>query len=101
MRACSSALAAVLARPVRDRYQPSNSRAGQSMTKASDAQPSSPAQIRHRSVDQRSFGALATEGKAWMRGRMPIARLRTCQPWIWKMRCTVFLLNPSRCATVR
>ena len=41
------------------------------------------------------------EGKAWMRGLKPTGRLRTCQPLIWKMRCTVFLLNPSRCATVR
>ena len=32
------------------------------------------------SVDQRSFGAWATDGTASMRGRMPISRLRTCQP---------------------
>ena len=38
---------------------------------------------------------------AAMRGRMPIGRLRTCQPLIWKMRCTVFLLKPRSQATVR
>ena len=32
------------------------------------------------------FGAFATEGTASMRGRMPIGRLRTCQPLSWKMR---------------
>ena len=36
-----------------------------------------------------------------MRGRLPTARLRTCQPWSWKIRCTVFLFIRSRPATVR
>ena len=36
-----------------------------------------------------------------MRGHMPTARLRTCQPLIWKIRCTVFLLKPKSHATVR
>jgi len=63
-RACSSALAAVVARPVRDRCQASNSRVWQSMTRASDAQPSCPAQTRHRSVDRRSLGALTADGRA-------------------------------------
>ncbi len=58
MRVCSSALAAVVACPVRDRCQPSNSRVWQAMTRASDAQPSRPVQTWHRSVDHRSFGAL-------------------------------------------
>ena len=30
-------------------------------------------------VAQRWFGADATDGNAWIRGRMPTARLRTCQ----------------------
>lgn len=30
-----------------------------------------------------------------------MGRLRTCQPSICKMRCTVFLLNPISQATVR
>jgi hypothetical protein len=52
-------------------------------------------------VAQRSSGARATEGKAWMRGLKPTGRLRTCQPLSWKMRCTVFLLNPSKCVNAR
>ncbi|WP_268236923.1 hypothetical protein [Salipiger profundus] len=48
-----------------------------------------------------SSGAAATDGTAWMRGRMPTARLRTCQPLIWNIRCTVFLLKPRSQATVR
>lgn len=64
-------------------------------------QPSHPVQTRHRSVDQRSFGAAATDGIASIRGRMPIGRLRTCQPVIWKILCTVFLLKPRIQATVR
>ena len=100
IRACSRALAAVVALPERDRCQPSSSRVWQSMsegdqktvrgtvflTNAKVVQPSRPAQTRHRSVDQRSFGAFATEGTASMRGRMPTGRLRTCQPLSWKMR---------------
>lgn len=43
------------------------------MAKASVVQPSRPAQTRHRSVDQHSFGAAATDGTASMRGRMPVA----------------------------
>ncbi|MDO3621726.1 hypothetical protein Q3O98_11510 [Ralstonia pseudosolanacearum] len=49
---------------LRDRCQPSNSRVWQSITSASVAQPSRPAQTRHMSVDQRSFGAVATDGMA-------------------------------------
>ena len=42
----------------------------QSMTSASTAQPSRPVHTRHRSVAQRSFGALATEGTArYLRAR--------------------------------
>ncbi|CFO05214.1 Uncharacterised protein [Bordetella pertussis] len=52
-------------------------------------------------MDQRSLGIVATDGSAWMRGLKPIGRLRTCQPINWNTRCTVFLLNPNRCATVR
>ena len=78
--ACSNALAAVVALPERDRCQPNSARVWQSMTRASVAQPSRPAQIRHMSLDQRSFGALATDGTASMRGRMPTGRFRTCQP---------------------
>lgn len=94
-------LAAVVALPERDRCQPRSSRVWQSITSASVFQPSRPAQTRQRSVDQRSFGAVATEGTASMRGRMPIGRLRTCQPLIRKMRWTVFLLKPKSQATVR
>src|SRR5690606_16563904 len=65
------------------------------------SQPSRPPQTRHRSVAQRWSGAVATEGKDWIRGRLPTARLRTCQPLSWKIRCTVFLFIPSRPATVR
>ena len=78
-RACSSALDAVQAFPLRDRCQPSSSRVWQSITKAKVAQPSLPAQIRHMSVDQRSFGAVATDGNAWMRGRKPMGRFLHCQ----------------------
>ena len=46
-------------------------------------------------------GPWATDGKAWMRGRRPTARLRTCHPLSWKIRCTVFLFMPSSPATVR
>jgi hypothetical protein len=60
--AYSNALDAVVARPLRDRCQPSNSRVRQSITSANVAQPSRPAQTRHISVDQRSFGAVATDG---------------------------------------
>lgn len=97
VRACSSAALAVVALPERDRCQPKSSRVWQSIseedqetvrgtvspTNAGEAQPSLPAQARARSVDQRSFGAVATEGTASMRGRMPTARLRTCQPLSW------------------
>jgi hypothetical protein len=72
-----------------------------SITSANVAQPSRPAQTRHKSVDQRVFGAAATDGKAWIRGLYPTGRFLTCQPMSWKTHCTVFLLNPSRCATVR
>ncbi|MCY1380125.1 hypothetical protein D9M69_679150 [compost metagenome] len=101
IRACSSADSAVFDFPLRDRCQPSSSRLWQSITKAIVVQPSRPAQTRHISVAQRSLGALAAEGSDWIRGLKPTGRLRTCQPLSWKMRCTVFLLNPSRCATVR
>lgn len=80
---------------------PAQKLAWQSITNASEAQPSFKVQTRARSVDQRSFGAAATEGTAWIRGRMPTARFLTCQPLIWKIRCTVFLLKPSSHATVR
>lgn len=36
-----------------------------------------------------------------MRQRKPTGRFFTCQPLSWKIRCTVFLLKSSRCATVR
>nr|WP_268892044.1 DUF2793 domain-containing protein [Cereibacter sphaeroides] len=85
----------------RDRCQPRSSRVWQSITRASVAQPSRPAQTRQRSVDHRSLGAWATEGTASILGRIPIWRFRTCQPLIWKMRWTVFLLKPSSQATVR
>lgn len=32
---------------------------------------------------------------------LSMGRFRTCQPLIWKMRCTVFLLKPRSQATVR
>src|SRR3546814_2492655 len=99
---CSSdLLLAVVALPLRDRCQPNSSRVWQSITSASVAHPSRPAQMQHRSVDHRSLGAAATEGMAWIRGLKPMARFFTCQPLSWKMRCTVFLLKPSRYATVR
>jgi hypothetical protein len=47
MRACSKALAAVVALPDRDRCQPRSSRVWQSMTRASVVQPSRPAQTRY------------------------------------------------------
>lgn len=50
--ACSRAALAVLERPLRESYQPSR-----------------PAHTLHRSVAQRSFDVVATEGKASMRGR--------------------------------
>jgi hypothetical protein len=37
-----------------------------------------PPEARHRSVDQRSSGLETTDGNAWIRGRCPIGRLRTC-----------------------
>ena len=77
---------AVVALPLRLSCQPSSSRVWQSITRANVCQPSRPAQIRHRSVAQRWFGAVETEGNASMRGRWPIARLRTCQPFNWKIR---------------
>jgi hypothetical protein len=64
--------------------QPSSSRVWWTMTNAKVCQPSRPAQTRHRSVAKRSFGVVATEGSASMRGRCPIALLRTCQPISWK-----------------
>ena len=48
-----------------------------------------------------SLGAVATDGKAWILGLNPTGRLRTCQPMIWKTRCTVFLFMSNRWATVR
>ena len=45
--------------------------------------------------------AAAFEGMACTRGLKPKGRFFTCQPLSWKTRCTVFLLKPSRCATVR
>src|SRR3546814_12527905 len=66
--ACASALLAVVALPLRDRCQPNSSRVWQSITSASVAHPSRPAQMQHRSVDHRSLGAAATEGMAWIRG---------------------------------
>src|SRR5699024_12312537 len=74
------ALVAVVALPLRDRCQPSNSRVWQSMTIARLAQPSRPVHTRHRSVDQRSLGAAATDGEASTRGLKPIARFLTFQP---------------------
>lgn len=58
------ALPAAEALPLRERWQPSNSRVWQSMTMASVAQPSRPDQMRRRSVDHSSLGAAATEGGA-------------------------------------
>lgn len=82
---------------------PAKSFAGgwRSITKSSTSQSSRLAHTRRRSVAQRSFDAVATEGSVWTSGRNPIGRLFLCQPRRWKMRCTVFLLNPSRAATVR
>lgn len=82
---------------------PAKSFAGgwRSTTKSSTSQSSRLAHTRRRSVAQRSFDAVATEGSVWTSGRNPIGRLFLCQPRRWKMRCTVFLLNPSRAATVR
>ncbi|ANN77446.1 hypothetical protein BAU07_10325 [Bordetella flabilis] len=36
-----------------------------------------------------------------MRGLKPMRRLRTFQLISWNTRCTAFLLNPNRSATVR
>lgn len=80
IRACSNALAAVVTLPDRDKCQPNSSRVWQSMARASVALPSRPAQTRHMSVDQRSFGAWATDETASMRVPMPIVRLRTHCP---------------------
>jgi len=87
--------------PLRESCQHSNCRVWQSITSASASQPSRPPQIRHRSVAQRWFGAVATDGKAWIRGRMLTTRLRICQPTSWKTRRTAFLFMPSKPATVR
>jgi hypothetical protein len=57
-----------------------------------------PAQI---SVAQRSFGRSASDNKALIRGLKPPGRFLTLQPLLWKIRCTVFLLQSSRCANVR
>lgn len=89
MSACSSAAPAVDALPERESCQPRSSRLWQSMTRASVVQPSVPTQTRARSVDQRSFVAVVTEGSASIRGRAPTGRLRTCQPLSRKIRCTV------------
>ncbi|WP_260773856.1 hypothetical protein [Ralstonia mojiangensis] len=64
IRVCSNALDALLARPLRDRRQPSNFHVWQSITSVSVAQPSRPAQTRHMSVGQRSFGAVPADGSA-------------------------------------
>lgn len=56
---------------------------------------------RHMSVAQRWFGCSANDGRACTRGRKPCGRLRTYQPFSWKIRCTVFLFIDSRLATVR
>jgi hypothetical protein len=103
IKACSSALLAVVGGGLAAARQvPAKQlRVWQSITSARAPQPSRPAQIRHRSVDHRSLGAVATEDSASMRGLNQIVRFFTCQPLSWKMRCTVFLLNPSRWATVR
>lgn len=45
------------------------------MTKASTTQPAWPVHTRHRSVAQRCFGAVATEGNACTQGRNPIGCL--------------------------
>ena len=86
INACSSADIAVVARPLLESCQPSNSRVWQSITRAKVCQPSRPAYTRHRSVAQRSFGVVATDGSASIRGRCPMARLRTCRPLSWKNR---------------
>lgn len=100
IRVCSNAATAVLALPLRDRCQSSNSWVWQSITSARLSQSSRPPQTQHKSVDQRSSGWVATEGSALIWGCMPIVRLRICQPFSWKMRCTVFLFMLSR-PTVR
>ncbi len=80
IRACPCAALAVVALLDFDRCQPSCARVWQSITSAREAQPSLPVQIRARSVDHLPFGAAAADGTAWMRGRMPTARLQTCHP---------------------
>ena len=71
----SNALEAVVVLPERDRCHPGNARVWQSMTSASIAQPSPPTQTRHMLVDQRWFGAAATDRTASIQGRMPMTRL--------------------------
>ena len=98
---CSNALEAVLAVPLRDRCHRSSSRVwgGRSLAPASPNRHAPP--DAYISVDHRWFGDVATDGMAWIRARKPIACLRTCQPFGRRICCKVFLLNPSRCATVR
>ena len=86
INACSSAAIAVVALPLLESCQPSSSRVWQSMTRAKVCQPSRPAQTRQRSVAPRTFGVVATDGSASIRGRCPMALLRTCQPLSWKIR---------------
>jgi hypothetical protein len=65
------------------------------------AQLSRPHQMPHMSVAQRSLGAVASDGKAWILGLNPTGRLRTYQPMIWNTRYTVFLFMSNRCVPER
>lgn len=78
--ACSSADSAVLDLLLRDRSKPSSSQLWQSITRA--------IVVQHMSVAQRSFAALATEGRDWILGLKPTGHFRTCQPFTWKGGCT-------------
>lgn len=63
--------------------------------------PAIPATPDTAQIRRPSFIRCGTEGIARTRGLKPTGRLRTCQCLSWKIRCTLFLLNLSRCATVR
>jgi len=56
-----------------------------------------PAEIRRPTLVGRSVADTFTS----IRGRLPSARLRTCQPFSWKIRCNVFLFIARRPVTVR
>lgn len=88
IRACSNALAAVLALPDLDKCQRTSPRLWPLITRASLIKLSRPAQTRRSLVDRRSISVVATEGTTLIRGSGLIGRLRTCQSFNWSKSST-------------